>query len=339
MEHQTSRSCLLYAGTEDGVFVFKFRAINDGMSAERNEELELVGRGIEGNAVRSIAIHPHRSDVAYIGCGLRGWGLYRTTNAGSNFESLGFQDRWVWEVAFHPTSPSTFYVGTEPPALYITHDEGRTFRTLEAIDKLQSRPKWSFFHAPFYAGHIHGLAVHQRFPERLFAGVEQGALVYTHDGGETWHQALVGYDIHRVTIDPAEPDRVYAGAGEGLFVSEDAGKSWNAVPALQGKYVHAVVFNPRDSNIMYVYANEENSPLYKTEDGGQKWKPIGEGLPAARPADTLIMHPTEPQILFYGGDIGQRSRIFVSYDAGETWSALPANLPKIWRLRAGFPVD
>ncbi len=340
MEHQTSRPCLLYAGTEDGVLVFKFRTVNDSMSAERDGKLELVGRGIQGNAVRSIAINPHRPDVAYIGCGLRGWGLYRTIDAGSNFESLGFKDRWVWDVVFHPTSRSTFYVGAEPPMRYITRDEGRTFEALGGINKLESRHNWSFFHPPFYAGHIHGLAIHPRFPERLFAGIEQGALIYSYDGGETWDQALIGYDLHRVSIDPADPNRVFAGAGEGLFVSEDAGKSWNTVVPLRGKYVHAIVFNPLDSNIMYAYANENSSPLYKSEDGGENWQPAGKTLPAAQPADTLILHPTEPQTVFYGGDVGHnQSRIFVSYDAAKTWSSLPADLPKIWRLRAGLPVD
>ncbi|GBD40403.1 hypothetical protein HRbin38_00259 [bacterium HR38] len=76
--------CLLYVGTGDGMYVFH----------ARGEELALVGRGIEGNAVRGIAVHPQDSKTAYAACGLRGWGLYRTVDAGQTWELLGFEDRW-----------------------------------------------------------------------------------------------------------------------------------------------------------------------------------------------------------------------------------------------------
>lgn len=321
--------CLLYVGTEDGVFVLEFAGGETG---------RLVGRGLEGNAVRGIAIHPNDPRVTYVACGLRGWGLHRTRDAGRSFERLGFADRWVWDVAFQPGDPRTLWVGTEPPMLYVTRDDGRTFRALEGIERLPSRARWKFFHPPFYAGHVHGVAIHPARPRRLFAGVEHGALIYTCDGGETWHETLVDHDLHRVAVDPADPDRVFAGAGEGLFISEDAGTAWTAPAALRGKYVHAVAFDPRAPERVYVYVDADGAPLYRSDDGGRTWRGIGIGLPAARPADTLALHPGDGRILFYAGDLGKgRSRVFVSPDAGETWRPLAPDLPKTWRLRAAPP--
>lgn len=88
---------------------------------------------------------------------------------------------------------------------------------------------------------------------------------------------------------------------------------------------------------MYVYVFEDGTPLYRSEDGGQSWRPVGQGLQAARSADSLSVHPEEPDILFYGADVASnKSRVFVSLDQGESWELLSEELPKIWRLRTGL---
>ncbi|MBE3590573.1 MAG: hypothetical protein IMW98_07100 [Firmicutes bacterium] len=223
--------------------------------------------------------------------------------------------------------------------LYVSRDGGATFRPLEAIERLPSRAHWTFFHPPFYAGHVHGLAFHPGQPERVFAGVEHGALIYSHDGGATWQEALVGYDLHRVAVDPADTDRVLAGAGEGLFSSPDAGASWQPVPALAGKYVHGIAFVPDRPGRVLVYADDPSCPVYRSDDGGRTWQPTGAGLPPARPADPLAIHPSDPDRVCYAGDVGRRaSRLFVSTDGGRTWTPAGPELPKVWRLRAAAPV-
>lgn len=319
----TLAPCLLYVGTEDGIYVL----------LQEKEQLRPIGRGLEGNAVRAIAIHRHDPRRVYVGCGLRGWGLHMSENAGRSFVNLGLTDKWVWEVAFHPSDPNTILVGTEPPMLYISHDGGKTLRFMPNIESLPSRSKWMFFHPPFYAGHIHGISIHPHRTDRIFAGVEQGALIYSHDEGQTWNETLVGCDVHRVAIDPLDADRIFVGAGEGLFVSRDAGRTWQPVQALRGKYVHGIVF--ADQRTMYVYADEEISPLYKSEDRGETWKQIGKGLPASGPSDNLSLHPDDSRCLFYGGDLGpNEGGIFISVDGGDSWRLAHKALPKIWRLRS-----
>lgn len=270
-----------------------------------------------------------------MGCGLRGWGLYRTHDAGRSFERLGFEDKWVWEVALSPRDPATVYVGAEPPALYLSRDGAQSFERLSGLDELPSRPRWEFFYPPFEAGHIHGLAIHPERPERIFAGVEVGALIYSQDGGQTWREALVGHDVHRVAVDPVDPDRVLAGAGEGLYVSRDAGRTWEPLEPFEGRYVHAVQFSPHDPSTLYVQVMEEGKPLYQSADGGCSWKALGGELPKARSADSLALHPDESEVLFYGGEIAEgHSHVFVSCDGGASWRQLLPELPRIFRLRS-----
>lgn len=300
------------------------------------KKLELIGRGIEGNAVRGIAVHPKDSKIAYVACGLRGWGLYRTEDAGQSWQLLGFKDRWVWDVVVSPTDPKTLFVGTEPPMLYVSHDESRSFQSFEGIERLPSRKNWKFFYEPFYAGHIHGIALHPKRPERIFAGVEHGALIYSHDSGKTWHEALVGHDLHRIAIDPQNPDRIFAGTGEGLFISDDAGRTWKAEPTLKDKYVHGIAFDPHDAHRVYIYVAEAGSPIYRSADGGHSFVPIGTGLPEDGPADSVSIHPITSEVLFYGGEVRERrGQLFISTDAGASWQPLGDELPKIWRVRTG----
>lgn len=314
--------CLLYLGTSDGLRVA--RLTGDG--------LDVVANAIAGNAVRAITVHPDDPTNAYVGCGLRGWGLYHTSDAGRTVETLGFEDRWVWGATRHPDDPETVFVGTEPPMLYRSTDGGSTFDAFEGIDELSSRPEWTFFHEPFYEGHLHGIAIRPERPERIFAGVEHGALVYSHDGGETWAETLVGSDVHRVAIDPTDPDRVFAATGSGMYRSEDAGLEWSKTPDLRGEYLHTIVFDPDEPERMYVYAADDGDPVWKSEDGGNSWRPVGARLPAARPADTLRVHPSDSETLVYAGDTEDGGRLFVSPDAGDTWHPVDHSLPKVWRL-------
>lgn len=324
---RTADPCILYLGTEDGLRIARFDP-----GGRESSGIEVVGRALEGQAVRAIEIDPSDPTSAHVGCGLRGWGLYRISDWGEHVEPLEFEDRWVWGLGRAPDDPDTIYVGTEPPMVYVSVDGGETFEACEAIEDLPSRPNWTFFHEPFRAGHVHGFAIHLDRPERIFVGVEHGALISSLDGGETWREALVGRDLHRVEIDPRDPERVFAAAGSGLYRSDDAGEEWSPVAALRGLYLHSIVFDPETPERMYVYANRDGNPVYRSEDGGESWDPLGGGLPAASPADPFRLHPDDPGTLLYAGDVGEGSRLFVSHDAGDTWCRIDEPLPKVWRL-------
>ena len=322
--------CTLYLGTGNGLVVARLAG----------ETLAVIHRGIEGNAVRDVAVHPDDPADAFVGCGLRGWGLYHTKDAGKTVESLGFEDQWVWGVTRDPTDPDRVYVGTEPPTLSVSDDGGETFEAFAGIDELPSRDRWTFFHEPFEAGHVHGIAIHPDRPERIVAGVEHGALVRSVDGGETWDERLVGHDLHRIAFHPDDPDVVAAAAGDGLHTSRDGGNSWESVDPLHGKYLHAIVFDPSAPERMYVYADRKGAPVYASEDGGERWELVGEGLPAAKPADTLRLHPTDPETLLYVGDVDEgESRLFASPDRGQSWTPVGETFEKTWRLEVAPPID
>jgi hypothetical protein len=316
--------CRIYAGTGDGLVT---------LTLDRASGLTVAAHGLRGNEVRGLAVDPRDPSRVHAACGLRGWGLHLTTDGGLTFSTLGFDDRWVWDVVHDPADPKFVFVGTEPPMLYRGDALGTRFSAFPGIDSLPSRGRWTFFHPPFHAGHVHGIALSAKRPGRIIAGIEHGALIYSHDRGKTWFEALVGGDLHRVAVDPLDPDRIWAGAGNGLHVSVDGARSWRQVTGLRGRYVHGIVFDPRDPARMYVYVDGDRCPVYKSEDRGDTWQLAGTGMLAARPADPIRLHPEDPSVVIYAGDVGNGSRLFLSPDEGMTWEMLGPTLPKVWRLQ------
>jgi photosystem II stability/assembly factor-like uncharacterized protein len=300
-------------GTEDGVRIV--RVTDSGVTVSRD--------ALSGETVRSLATAP--DGTLYVGCGLRGWGAYKIT--GERVSQLGFEDRWVWGVTLHPTDPETVFVGTEPPALYRSSDGGEAFTELSGVTDVPSREEWEFYHDPFGDGHIHGLTIHPDQPDRLVAGVEDGPLLYSNDGGDSWSDTLPGRDVHRLAMDPADPDRWLVGTADGLFCTTDAGGSWTS--HLTGEYVHGVTFDAHDPNRVWVYTAEAD-PVYRSSDGGQSWTAVAEDLPAARAADPLVVHPRRPDTVVYAGG-EQAGRLFYTTDAGRTWERISTDLPKVWR--------
>ena len=318
-------ACLCYLGTEDGLVI-----------ARLGERLEVIDEALGGEAIRAISVHPEDPTRALVGCGLRGRGLARVSidaeEEGATTRAVGFEDRWVWGLARDPTDSDRLYVGTEPPMVHRSTDGGRSFRPCSSLEDLESREEWTFFHDPFRAGHVHGFAIHPDRPERIYAGVEHGALLYSPDGGETWHDTAVGIDAHRLAVDPRDPVRVLAGTGGGLRESTDGGETWTLQSALANRYVHAVQFDPTDPDRVYVYTADDGDPIHASEDGGRTWTSIAEGLPAARPADTLRLHPADASRLLYAADVEEGGRVYVGTDRGQSWEALERSVGKPWRL-------
>src|SRR5678816_921867 len=59
---------------------------------------------------------------------------------------------------------------------------------------------------------------------------DDGALIRTFDGGQTWRDRVRGgpYDTHTAATHALAPGRIYSAAGDGYFESTDAGDSWRS---------------------------------------------------------------------------------------------------------------
>jgi hypothetical protein len=316
--------CELLAGTADGML--RLAVGPDGKAT-------VISHGLQGQAIRGIAWHHLKPETMFVAAGLRGWGLHVTHDGGNTFRSLGFEDHWCWDIAIDEANPDRLLLGTEPPMLWESLDAGNSWRSFPAIDQVESRANWTFFHAPFHSGHLHGIALSRHRPHRILVGVEHGGLLRSTDDGETWIDVMPGADLHRITIHPENPDRIYAGTGSGLFLSFDGGQKWKIVSGLGNRYVHGIVIDPDDSRTMFVYVDSTQCPIYRSSDAGESWEPVGAGLPSSRPADPVCRHPESAGTVYYAGDKADGSTLYVSEDSGDNWRRIELELPKVWRLK------
>lgn len=150
-----------------------------------------------------------------------------------------------------------------------------------------------------------------------------------------------------------DPDTVYAGAEDAaIFQSTDGGKSWKELSALRsakghlwqpgagGMAVHTIILDPKNPGRIYIAISAAGA--FRTDDGGQTWKPINRGLKSqyelpdpdaevGHCVHRIALHPSRPDVLY----MQKHWDIMRSDNAGDQWSEVSGNLPTDF----GFPID
>ncbi|HEX5506263.1 MAG TPA: glycosyl hydrolase [Thermomicrobiales bacterium] len=135
---------------------------------------------------------------------------------------------------------------------------------------------------------------------------------------------------------PHEPGVLWAGTDDGLVhLSKDGGKTWQNVtpPASllpEWALISIVEQSPHDPATAYVaatrYKHDDNRPfLLKTNDYGQTWRAITNGIPADDFTRTIREDPKQRGLLFAGTE----TAVYVSFDDGGHWQRLGGNVPVV----------
>ena len=172
------------------------------------------------------------------------------------------------------------------------------------------------------------LAVDPRAPDTVFAGLREGGVRRSDDGGATWVDcALPEPGVFSLAVSEAD-GAVYAGTEPSrLFVSRDRGRSWEALDALLDlpsrptwsfpprpwtSHVRWIAPSPHDANLLLV--GIELGGLMRSTDGGRSWADHAPG--AQRDVHCLAWHPHVDGHAYEAGGGGAA----FSVDGGETWA-------------------
>ncbi len=131
--------------------------------------------------------------------------------------------------------------------------------------------------------------------------------------------------------------------GDGVYVSTDAGKTWQQRGLAQSQHIARLVVHPQDPNLVYaavqgaLYGKSAERGIYKSTDGGKTWAKklyVNDKTGCTE----LSMDMTNPRILYAAmwehGRLpwqvisgGPGSGLYKSVDGGETWAKLTTGLP------------
>ena len=100
-----------------------------------------VELSLQGSGAQCLAVDPTDPDTVY--AGLREGGVRRTGDAGRAGSTAGCRSSGVFSLAVS-AADGAVYAGTEPSRLFRSDDRGETWRELDALLELPSRPTWSF---------------------------------------------------------------------------------------------------------------------------------------------------------------------------------------------------
>ncbi len=140
--------------------------------------------------------------------------------------------------------------------------------------------------------------------------------------------------IYTIAPSPLVAGEVWVGTDDGLIqLTRDDGTSWRNVtpPALTPWSKVAMIVSSRfDPDTAYAAVDrhrlEDYRPhLYRTRDGGATWVEITDGMPDDTYLNCVREDTVRRGLLFAGTELG----VLVSFDDGDHWQSLQANLPAV----------
>lgn len=274
--------------------------------------------------VRALVTHPDNPQLLYAGTDA---GLYRTDNGGDHWQQVeapfASVDGWragaaIWSLLLHPGDPRTLFVGTCPPAIYRSRDEGASWEKLP----VELTPEC----APLVYSRVTCLVADPTYEQTTWAGIEVDGVRRSDDGGDTWQRldgGLSSADIHALAIVPGEPQRVFAATNNDLNLSADNGQSWqpqDVKAKFPWGYCRALVAKADDPQTLFL-GNGNGPPgtagsLQISRDGGQSWQAADLSPAPNSTVWTFATNAADPNLIFGAAVNGY---LYRSRDGGATW--------------------
>lgn len=272
-------------------------------------------------------------------------------------EGIGASLRYIWAAEHLPPGiPKSMMIGTEPGGLFHWSEEHREWTLNEALWNRPERKEHWFGGGRDHPG-IHSILVDPRDADHWYIGISCAGVYETTDAGQTWHirntglradflpdqNAEVGHDPHLLAMCRAYPEVLWQQNHCGIFRSVDGGRSWQDVgqkhiPAHFGFAITCDAEHPERAWVAPAVSDEVRVAvdhalcISRTEDGGQTWESLRDGLPQAFSFDLVYRHAliSKRNEIIFGTTTGN---LFHSGNLGSSWQAISHHLPMVYALQ------
>jgi len=211
---------------------------------------------------------------------------------------------------------------------------------------------------PAYAsGRIADIEVNPKNHSQFYIAAASGGVWKTDNAGISFRPIFDyygSYSIADVAVDPNNTNIVWIGTGEynsqraigygdGIYLSQDGGKSFKNVGLKKTEHIGRIIIDPRNSDVYVAAQGPLWGPggergIFKTSDMGQTWDTLLTVSENTGFTD-IVLDSKNPNILYAASyqrrrrvytliDGGPESAIYKSTDAGKTWEKLTNGLPR-----------
>jgi photosystem II stability/assembly factor-like uncharacterized protein len=225
---------------------------------------------------------------------------------------------------------------------------------------------------PFRGGRSVAVAGHPDQPLTYYFGGTGGGVWKTEDGGQTWVNISDGFfktgSVGAIAVAASDPNVIYVGMGEacirgnvspgdGVYKSEDAGKTWKHVGLAETQTIGEIRVHPKDANLVYVaalghtFGPSSERGVFRSKDGGKTWEKVLSKDDKTGAID-LSLDPNNPRVIYAAlweayrnpwsmNSGGPGSGLHKSTDGGDTWTDLSNNpgIPRGVKGKIGVAVS
>ncbi len=306
------------AGLRSVMEVAAWQSVNpSGMFYARTNNNYIAGR------TNSIAFHPANADIMYLGAA--GGGVWKTTNAGTNWQPMteNLTSLASGAVAIDPNDPEVIYYGTGEQ-----NYSGDSYYGDGVYKSSNGGTSWTKIATTSVGSKISQVVVNPSNSTIVYLSGTSG--VYkSMNAGSTWASTSSGSNANCLLVDPSNPEVLYTttgGSGTNVIKkTTNGGTNWttlsNGLPA-SGTGRTQLAMAASNTAVLYASIARNASPydlvgLYRTTDAGASWTLQSSStnyLGSQGWYDNAVtVHPTNSDIVVTGG-----LDIYVSTNGGST---------------------
>ena len=163
--------------------------------------------------------------------------------------------------------------------------------------------------------------------------IGEGGLLRKADGEGEWQDISAGLpenpQVRALLLSRDDPQRVFAGTQDGVYRSNDRGRTWEALnDPSEGREVWSLSAHPNDPDV--VFAGYEPCAIARSQDGGNTWEEMDASRatfphittympPLGKRVIGIAIDPVDPANMYAAIEVGG---LLGSRDGGETWEQL-----------------